>query len=399
MVLWPRHISSSNRYFLLLLPCAAALLTLFYFLHTEPQVRSDIPTQYPPPTRPTTPATSNANILIVSAFFPFAKSKHSLSDYESWLARFLQPITTDMYFYTSTEMEPLVRRCRGSLPITIDTKYASPFDIPPLSGLRDKYNEMHRLDREQERHSPELYAVWNAKPFFLDDALSKLNKTYEYAFWNDAGSFRSEHQYKQWPSPARVEELWKEGAELTKQKPEDLLFFPITGVPHPSLRYWVQDHGPIDNEVSEGSFFGGSPSTISWWRNTFYAYHDYYMNLGLFVGKDQTLINALFVLFPERLISVWLGDPEAPAHAGLVSKVDEGMLGSCGPEWFYYQFWLASLTEQEEMRDLWERNVRWSWDWWRKREKCRVTRLLTMDHVLRRQFGADWAPPMHSVDV
>ena len=33
-------------------------------------------------------------ILLVSAFFPLSNSKHTISDYEEWLSRFLQPITT-----------------------------------------------------------------------------------------------------------------------------------------------------------------------------------------------------------------------------------------------------------------------------------------------------------------
>jgi hypothetical protein len=78
---------------------------------------------------------------------------------------------------------------------------------------------------------------------------------YDYAFWNDAGSFRSTHEYKGWPDPARVQELWKEGSALSGENPEDLLFFPIAGMPHPSMRYWVQDHGPVDAEVSEGARF------------------------------------------------------------------------------------------------------------------------------------------------
>jgi hypothetical protein len=78
---------------------------------------------------------------------------------------------------------------------------------------------------------------------------------YDYAFWNDAGSFRSTHEYKGWPDPARVQELWKEGSALSGENSEDLLFFPIAGMPHPSMRYWVQDHGPVDAEVSEGARF------------------------------------------------------------------------------------------------------------------------------------------------
>jgi hypothetical protein len=182
-----------------------------------------------------------------------------MHNYESWLAHFLGSITTDIYFYAPPEMEALIRKSRGDLPITVDTTYSSPFDIPPLSASRDQYYNMRAHDRERAKHSAELYSVWNAKSYFLDEAvqtLSRQGKHYDYAFWNDAGSFRSAHKYAGWPNPARMREIWEEGSALSGQKQEDLLFFPVAGMPHPSLKFWVQDHGPVDTEFSEGELCG-----------------------------------------------------------------------------------------------------------------------------------------------
>jgi hypothetical protein len=175
-----------------------------------------------------------------------------MDDYTSWLSRFLQPITTDIYFFTTPDLEPLVRTVRGDLHITINTSFSSPFDIPPLQGLQEQYHAMHALDREKFRHSPDLYAVWNAKPYFLNAAVKHVGKEYDYAFWQDAGAFRSDHVYTLWPDPARVEEIWEDGSLLSGAEKEDLLFFPICGVPSWRMRFWTEDMGPIDNEVSEG---------------------------------------------------------------------------------------------------------------------------------------------------
>jgi hypothetical protein len=116
----------------------------------------------------------------------------------------------------------------------------------------------------------------------------------------------------------------------------------------------------------------------------------------MFVGKDQTLINALFLLFPSRFIAVWLGDPEAPAYTG---STPHGALGNCGPEWFYYQFWLGSAFERAAMRKSWDSSARWSWDFWRQRPQCRVTRVVEMKGLLQRRFGSGWEPPLHTIDV
>lgn len=148
-----------------------------------------------------------------------------------------------------------------------------------------------------------------------------------------------------------------------------------------------------------GSFFGGAPQTITWWRNVFYAYHDHYLSQGLFVGKDQTLFNALFLLFPSRIITVWLGDPQtAPVLASLMGK---GYLGSCGAEWFYYQFFLAGAEERDEMRHMWDAEAEESgmWDWgWGLGQSCRLTEVLGMEGLLRRRFGDRWRSPGKSVE-
>lgn len=38
---------------------------------------------------------------------------------------------------------------------------------------------MHALDSKKEIHSPELWAVWDAKSYFLDEALSRDGQHYE----------------------------------------------------------------------------------------------------------------------------------------------------------------------------------------------------------------------------
>lgn len=202
-----------------------------------------------------TDAVNSTKVLVVSAFFPLKKSKHSMSAYDAWLKNFLGQITTDVYFFVPKEYESMVRSARGSLPITINTTYTSPFDIHPLRWTKRRYQEMHFKDRERNIHSIELYAIWNGKPYLLDQAVKNHPKgTYQYAFWSDAGSFRDSHPFKQWPDPARVQEVWKEGSESSGTRPEDLVFFPMFYSPNPSMRYWQEEMGPIDNEFSEGVY-------------------------------------------------------------------------------------------------------------------------------------------------
>ncbi|TFY80804.1 hypothetical protein EWM64_g3208, partial [Hericium alpestre] len=269
-------------------------------------------------------------ILLVSAFFPLSQSKHSLEDYASWMKRFLGPITTDVYFFTTPGVEPMIHDLRDGLPLTVNTSFPSPFAIPPLRDFVAQYEEMHEWDRERARHSPELYATWNAKAYFLEEGLRNLVATsgveYDYAFWSDAGSFRDEHVFSAWPDGARVEDVFAQAAQESGTPKDELIFLPIWNPPETRMRFWTEEDGPIDNEFSEGSFFGGAPAAIAWYRNLFYTYHDAYRARDLFVGKDQTLINALLTLFPSRFATVWLfgrDDLAVPLNA-------ETPHGSCG---------------------------------------------------------------------
>ena len=203
---------------------------------------------------------NSTRILLVSAMFPLSKSKHSSKDYVDWLSRFLGPLTTDIYMYTTPEFAETLAEIRGALPITIDTSYSSPFQVPPLKGLEETYIKMNDMDKEKWHHSPGLYAVWNAKPYLLQTAVRNLADKkihYDYAYWNDGGSFRRNHVYENWPDPGRIEQVWEEASTLTGKDKVDLLFFPIFQLPEEKLSDWIEEMGPIANPVqfSEGSSF------------------------------------------------------------------------------------------------------------------------------------------------
>jgi hypothetical protein len=127
-------------------------------------------------------------------------------------------------------------------------------------------------------------------------------------------------------------------------------------------------------------------------------YHDYYIKRGKFAGKDQTVYTTLFLLFPERFITVWQYDRKSPQYIG----VPEGPLGSCGEAWWYYQFFVSSRGDQERMRDIWTpgRHNPTSTKFKLKTSSvCRLTRVLPIRDVLRRSLGKFWKPPKATVDT
>ena len=128
-------------------------------------------------------------------------------------------------------------------------------------------------------------------------------------------------------------------------------------------------------------------------------YHDHYIfKRGKFAGKDQTVFTTLFLLFPERFVTVWQFDRKAPQYIG----VSEGPLGNCGEAWWYFQFFVSSRSDQERMRDIWtpDRHNPTSSKWrLRTPRVCRLTRVLPIRDVLDRSFGISWKPPKATIDI
>ncbi|KAF9234827.1 hypothetical protein BU15DRAFT_65379 [Melanogaster broomeanus] len=367
----------------------------------------------------------NDTTLLVSAFFPLSHSKHHMVQYKVWLTNFLEPIQAPIYMFTTPELAPTIQSLRGSnpYPLTINTTFTSPLEIPPLNGLGEKYQEMWAWDRERDRHGPDLYAVWNGKPYFLDDglknAIKEHGREYEHAFWIDGGSFREPHEYVHWPNRERVREVFDtiSSARAPENQQEELLLLPIWFPPDRNFREWSEDMGPVDTEFSEGSFIGGTPASIRWWREIYYSYHNEYLSRGIFVGKDQTLINAILLLYPERIGTVWAYDSLTLANSTTGIEMDlRG--GRCGNPWYYFEWWLASQSEREVMKRSWDSSVGFGKSWWKAlwfllgrtevlpgsdqhydQRGCRMTNALLMENLLRRDdvFGPQWEIPARTV--
>jgi len=362
---------------------------------------SDLPTST---TKNSSSPNSPSRVLLVTSWFPVPNPPFTDEEYNQWLPNFFGSNRNDIYIYTTPEFEERFRSLRGNhnLTLTINTRFASPFDIPPLKGKEDAYRRNMKKDRAKSKKSIDLYANRNAKPFLLYDAVSRLEqlgKKYDFAFWSDAGSFREKHPYTEWPSLTRLNEVWDAGDKLSDVSKDDLVFIPASRGPHTSMIFWTEAMGPIDNGISIGSSFGGTPRALDWFTRAYYAYHDHYLSFDVFIGKSQALINSLLFLYPKRFITVWANEPD-----GSGQSPESSAMGQCGKNRrFYYEFWLAGPTERKKMQEKWVKEASaWNWwGWWKTRDTtpCKVTRVLPIETVLKSKLGVDWKPPAKVVEI
>jgi hypothetical protein len=172
-------------------------------------------------------------------------------------------------------------------------------------------NLQHSLDKEKSIHNPDLYAIWNLKSFIAK--INPYNSTF--FIYTDAGAWRIK-KFKSWPNINFV-------VEIRKILNDKILLGQFLENP-----IW-QDIEKKD--FLQGGFFAGSKIAITSFYKAFFVTHDKRLTKGLFIGKDQTLMDYLVVK-----------DKIKSARINLWNKCAKSR-----NEWFFYQFYFANDDEYE----------------------------------------------------
>lgn len=157
------------------------------------------------------------------------------------------------------------------------------------------------------------------------------------------------------------------------------------------------------------------PNAIGWLYEAYFAYHDHWLRSGRFVGKDDAIFNAIILLHPSRIFSLWLFDPISSRALAILSSLQFSSyspenpppkemlltpIGECHDYSAYPIFFLGLEAERNEMARSWLNRWRWMWPWqWIrqamiKRQTCSLTQILSMQPTLSdKAFNGNWSPP------
>lgn len=265
------------------------------------------------------------SITIATAYFDTkGHSKHGSNEYMDWLKNFFPKVHTPMVIFTDDAFAQSLLALRKDLPTTIISYDV--FDLPPFRNVTDILKSQHSIDPERDIHFPELYFIWDAKPWMLHSAAELNPYDSDYFFWVDSGSFRHDHKLKHWPDIDRVQHVFR-GNE------DRVLFGNIAGRAYDEeFRSWHEDKGPFGVpftpvDIIQATFFGGHAAAVKWFHDEFLRLFHKYIAQGIFVGKEQTLFNVACFDHVDKI---------------LVMDVSKG---SCGDPWWYFQQFLASKRE------------------------------------------------------
>lgn len=258
-------------------------------------------------------------ILIVSAYFPFARSKYSQSEYNYWIKSFLQvvncktiiyttPVFYDNYYKEEIKNIPLNRYRQFIFNLTFKDIY----EVPCVKNLSSVFKHMHDLDREKGLHNSDLYAVWNSKLYFIHEA-TLIYPDYSLYFWLDSGVVRDptynrlydkngkmcdQSEFSQlkchhlsFPSPDFTNTI----LSRYSNPPLDICLFFVSYYAFP--KHTTQK---IENDISQGCFFG-SKIGIQKFYDAYWEVTNSWIKNDIFCGKEQDTFNFIFSNYYDKI--------------------------------------------------------------------------------------------------
>ena len=220
-------------------------------------------------------------MTVVSLYFKLPSSKHSNSKYEKWATNFLQSVSAPLILLTDEISFEKFKIIRGNRPTTFYVVASIWALMKSLelernnSYIQNYLNDQIKIDPEMSLHNPNLYAIWNLKPFIMK-LFSKTNPyKSDFFIYTDTGAWRESRILTYWPDIEFVKKLHKEIGDKM-----------LLGQIQPKT-------DDIFRDTIEGTFFAGSQEAIKIYYSNFYTIHDERLKGGSFIGKDQTIMNIL----------------------------------------------------------------------------------------------------------
>ncbi len=232
---------------------------------------------------------------LVSSFFPI-KSKFPPINYLVWGETFLS-LDASLVLFTTPQLAPLFKEKRRSKPTLIVSMEFEEIDSWRL--YKSKWIAHHAKDPEKKNtHTPELYAIWAQKAFFVEKAVHMNVFSTEYFFWCDFGAFRdiaiNQEILRSFPHP--------------KYLLQNKILFQSIGDMKPSDKIVGSDGIPCDPTQHEdrivGGLWGGGATACLKWKAAYQQMLEAYFAADRFAGKDQHVMLSALLKDPSLGIVV-----------------------------------------------------------------------------------------------
>ena len=217
---------------------------------------------------------------VISIYFQF-KSKHTTDKYDAWLNNFLTSVSgAPLVLFIDTKSYERFKHMRhrdntSTIYIVYDNIWDLMREFENKTGrvFTDEYRRRQwNMDIEKKYHTPELYAIWNLKSFYVNKVVEQNPYQSEFFIYTDAGAWR-DRAIPDWPDQTFVKEV------KAKMGGKGLLFGLIS-MKHHEWPGW--------RDAVEGTFFAGTAEELTEYQKVFFQIHDKLLDAGRFIGKTLT---------------------------------------------------------------------------------------------------------------
>lgn len=230
---------------------------------------------------------------IVTAYFQLKIAKASHETYAVWMRNMLS-VDNPMVIFCEAKSADMIREMRATKTektVIIVTTFQ---EFHTYRYSRD-FMEHFKMDTEQKvGHNMFLYMIWSEKSHFMKRAIELDPFQSDYFMWVDIGCFRVPNtRYIHWPNPSRI-------AALDTSKVLLLLVQPFTEQEWNCDSLETLPHFQHCNRIG-GTMFGGGKDVILKWHDKYYEMLEYFISIGRFIGKDQSIMNSVVLLNREMM--------------------------------------------------------------------------------------------------
>ena len=266
---------------------------------------------------------------VISIYFSLNDSKHSNEDYELWIQNMLFSVDAPLVVFTDSNTQDMIIKFRFGKPTIIYT-YDNVWQLMrELETYRNKtpffyINNYvyHQKDKDPEKsiHNPNLYAIWNLKPYLCAKISRENPFGTKFFIYTDMGAWR-DGLISYWPNQSFIKQV----NELINDR---ILLSQID-----EYDYNVNIDPEFD--LIQGGFFAGTRQALTNFEQIFYDLHDERLEDDYFIGKDQTILNILTF----------------QTHSSLISRLESFNYKKCIHQldwdpWLFYQIYFSSLMDQ-----------------------------------------------------
>lgn len=250
-------------------------------------------------------------MVAVTAYFPFDKSKHSKSEYNTWIKAFFDTVHTETFIFcpkmTAPHLVNILQSSKNSFKsqysiIDFDnstlineavqsgsmfvfiTEYSHPKEFECMKQNYHAFTTwQHKIDPERRIHNSDLYMVWSSKPWMIKRIASLGSFTDEtHYFWIDIGSKRNKFDFGQWPDRNTTENI------LSNYRANPIL---------------VQ----LSLDII-GGYIGCTKASCDRFANNFYDIQNNMISKKQFAGKEQVVLKHISLNYKSNYTRIFVSN-------------------------------------------------------------------------------------------